>query len=114
MKKYVAVVTHDSGVITQYQDFDSKADADAHVEKYGGKVVQEIDNSFEYWDVSGDTPVKDTDQEKADATEAGILQKIYLLEAEITPRRMREAILGTDSDWLKNKEAEIAEERAKL
>ena len=41
-------------------------------------------------------------------------QKINQLENEITPRRIREAILGTDGDWLKNKEAEIATERAKL
>lgn len=43
-----------------------------------------------------------------------IKRTIRTLEAEITPRRLREAILGTDSDWLKNKEAEIATERSKL
>jgi hypothetical protein len=42
------------------------------------------------------------------------MSAILALEAEITPRRIREAILGTDSDWLKNKEAEIATERSKL
>ena len=46
--------------------------------------------------------------------ERDIKKTIRNLEAEISPRRMREAILGTDSDWLKNKEAEIATERAKL
>ena len=46
--------------------------------------------------------------------ERDIKRTIRTLEAEISPRRMREAILGTDSDWLKNKEAEIATERAKL
>lgn len=35
---------------------------------------------------------------------------IQKLEAEITPRRLREAILG-DSGWLAAKEAEIAELR---
>lgn len=114
MKKYVAIVTHDSGVIQKYQDFDTEADADAHVEKYGGKVVQDIDDAIRYWDVSGDTPVKDSDQQTADATKNAIIQKIVLLEMEVTPRRIREAILGTDGDWLKNKEAEIATERAKL
>ena len=43
-----------------------------------------------------------------------IKETIVKLEAEITPRRIREAILGTDGDWLKNKEAEIATERGKL
>lgn len=46
--------------------------------------------------------------------ERDIKRTIRTLEAEISPRRMREAILGTDSDWLKNKEAEIVTERAKL
>ena len=43
-----------------------------------------------------------------------ILLKIYTLDSELTPRRPREALLGTDSNWLKNKEAEIATERGKL
>jgi len=42
------------------------------------------------------------------------MAEITRLEAEITPRRVREAILGTDSDWLKNQEAEIATQRGKL
>ena len=114
MKKYVAVVSHDSVVITKYQDFDSKADADAHVANYGGKVVQDIDDAIRYWDVSGDTPSKDTSKETADINKTAIIQKILGFESEITSRRIREAILGTDSDWLKNKEAEIASERSKL
>lgn len=114
MKKYVAVVSQEKGLITKYQDFDAKADADAHASKHGGKVVQDIDDAISYWDVSGDTPSKDSDQQTADATKNAIIQKIVLLEMEVTPRRIREAILGTDSDWLKNKETEIATERAKL
>ena len=50
----------------------------------------------------------------AGASERATKEKILSLEAEITQRRVREAILGTDSDWLKNKEAEIATERGKL
>ena len=114
MKKYVAVVSQEKGVITKYQDFDAKADADAHASKHGGKVVQDIDDAVSYWDVSGDTPSKDTSKETADINKAVIIQKIVDLEGEITARRIREAILGTDSDWLKNKEAEIATERGKL
>jgi hypothetical protein len=114
MKKYIAVVTHDSGVITKYQDFDSKADADGHVANYGGKVVQDIDDNVSYWDVSGDTPVKDTDQEQADNSRRASIKSIEALERAITPRRIREAILGTDGDWLKTQEAKIATERAKL
>ena len=68
MRQFTAVVTHDKGAVTKYQDFDLKADADAHVASFGGKVVEGLDNPLEYWDVSGDSPVKDTDQLAADAT----------------------------------------------
>jgi hypothetical protein len=66
MREFTAVVSHSNGAITKYQDFDSKADADAHVATYGGKVVQDLDNQLAYWNVSGDTPSKDTDQLAAD------------------------------------------------
>ena len=42
------------------------------------------------------------------------LQKIADLEAQITSRRVREAILGADGGWLSNQEGLIAAERAKL
>ena len=68
MRQFTAVVSHDKGVVTKYQDFDLKADADAHVASFGGKVVEGLDNNLKYWDVSGDSPVKDTDQLAADET----------------------------------------------
>ena len=47
---------------------------------------------------------------KADA-----LIKIATLEREITPRRLREAVISEDGKaWLEAKDAEIAIERAKL
>lgn len=51
---------------------------------------------------------------KASFIECVIVQNINNLEAEITPRRMREAISGAGGDWLADKEAEIEAERAKL
>lgn len=42
------------------------------------------------------------------------LAEISRLESEITPRRTREAILGTDGGWLANQESLIAAERTKL
>ena len=66
MKKYTAVVSHSDGVITKYQDFDSEDDAKAHVATHGGKVVADLDNQLSYWDVSGDTATKDTDQLASD------------------------------------------------
>ena len=61
MKKYTAVVSHSSGKITKYLDFDSEDDAKAHVATHGGKVVADLDDDLEYWDVSSDA-TKDTDQ----------------------------------------------------
>jgi len=65
MKKYTAVVSHSSGVITKYQDFDSEDDAKAHVATHGGKVVVDLDEDVLYWDVSSDA-AKDTNQLAAD------------------------------------------------
>lgn len=50
----------------------------------------------------------------AGATHRAAMDEIHRLEAEITPRRQREAILGTDNGWLANQESLIAIERAKL
>lgn len=43
-----------------------------------------------------------------------ILSQIATLEASITQRRQREAILGTDNGWLAGIEAQIAALRAQL
>ena len=40
--------------------------------------------------------------------------QIAELEAQVTPRRMREAVLGTDGGWLAAQDAAIAALRAKL
>ena len=43
-----------------------------------------------------------------------VKQQIAALEATVTPRRLREAILGTDKGWLADVDAQIAERRASL
>lgn len=47
-------------------------------------------------------------------TRKNIIDQIYALEATITPRRVREAILGIDNDWLSNVESEIDALREQL
>ena len=89
MKEFTAVVSHSNGAITKYQDFDSKADADAHVATYGGKVVQDLDNQLAYWNVSGDTPSKDTDQLAAD-----------ILAGKWAAIRTQRDKLIAQSDWM--------------
>jgi len=66
MKQFIAAVSHNAGVVTKYQDFDTQAEADAHVAKYGGKVVEGLDNDLSYWNVSGDAPIKDTVTQASD------------------------------------------------
>ena len=43
-----------------------------------------------------------------------LLDKIYELEASVTDRRIREAVLGIDNGWLKALNEQIAELRATL
>lgn len=42
------------------------------------------------------------------------LDEIAALEAQITPRRIREAVLGVDGGWLESKNAAIEALRAQL
>jgi len=43
-----------------------------------------------------------------------LLSQIRELEVQATPRRIREASIGTDKGWMKNLDAQIAVLRAKL
>jgi len=98
MREFTAVVSHSGGKITKYQDFDSKADADAHVATYGGKVVQNLDNQLAYWDVSGDTPSKDTDQLAAD-----------ILAGKWAAIRTQRDTLLAQSDWMANSDVTMSD-----
>ena len=89
MKKYTAVVSHSDGLITKYLDFDSEDDAKAHVATHGGKVVADLDEDVLYWDVSGDTATKDTDQVAAD-----------ILAVKWVDIRSRRDVLMAQSDWM--------------
>ena len=55
-----------------------------------------------------------TAEELAEDVKRTALAEIARLEAQITPRRTREAILGTDNGWLATQESLIAIERNKL
>ena len=89
MKKYTAVVSHSDGLITKYLDFDSEDEAKAHVATHGGKVVADLDEDVLYWDVSGDTATKDTDQVAAD-----------ILAVKWVDIRSRRDVLMAQSDWM--------------
>ena len=54
MKIFIAVVKHENNKVTKYQDFDTQAEADAHVATYGGFVDDKPSDRFEYWVVDAD------------------------------------------------------------
>lgn len=91
-------------------------------QKHLGKVVHARDgSSYERmvatWDEK-DGPIPsqatlDPIRARLDA-EVDTQRKIVQYEREVTPRRIREAILGVDGGWLATKDAEIATERSKL
>lgn len=96
-------------------------------------MKEAINNNGELVQVSVDTPVKTKDgihylltpadeaeiAEREAAGSAGAaarsaLDKINKAEAQITVRRLREAILGKDNGWLVRQNELIIAERAKL
>lgn len=52
--------------------------------------------------------------EQAQAEKNRILSDIYALEASVTPRRQREAILAIDTTWLADIEIQIGQLRQQL
>jgi hypothetical protein len=52
--------------------------------------------------------------EQAQAEKNRILSDIYALEASVTPRRQREAILAIDTTWLADVELQIGQLRQQL
>lgn len=66
------------------------------------------------------TPEEETQREidyladQAQIKKNKVLNEIKAIEAKITPRRTREAILGTDNGWLADIENQIQELRGQL
>lgn len=114
MKNYIAVVSSAAGKITKYQDFDTLAEAQAHTAIHGGFAHSTPGQNIAYITVTGEVLTYDAAGLAADEATATVLAAISSLEAAITPRRVREAVLGTDNGWLAGQEALIAIERAKL
>lgn len=67
-------------------------------------------DQYQQWLADGNTPdpVGIPDQNEA------IIAEISELESQITDRRIREAIIGTDGGWLKAQDEKIAALRHKL
>ena len=114
---YLAIVKVENNRIAKYQDFDSKSDADAHIDRTGGFVVATPDSgSINYWvvDEGAKSVTHDSSRETADNIKEVAYRKIQELEVTVTPRRMREITTDDGAKWVDDVEKLIAVERAKL
>lgn len=82
-----------------------------------GAPVEALPNHWEQtWDIiqlDGDALI-DAQAQKVEDEKAKIKADIAALEEKVTPRRTREAILGTDNGWLADIELQIQELRGQL
>jgi hypothetical protein len=82
-----------------------------------GAPVEALPNHWEQtWNTIQleDDQLADAQAQKIEDEKTKIKSDIAALEASVTPRRQREAILGTDNGWLANVDLEIAELRGQL
>ena len=82
-----------------------------------GAPVEDLPNHWEQtWEVVplNDEQLTDAQAQKVEDEKAKIKADIDKLEATITPRRTREAILAIDTTWLSEQEAAIALLRTQL
>ncbi len=87
------------------------------------RIHKDIDMTRYHATAEGNIPFTPDEELEWDAREAAhaakapkamIRSQIAALEAKITVRRQREAILGTDNGWLASVDAEIAALRTQL
>jgi hypothetical protein len=90
MKAFVAIVKSTAGKLDKYQDFDTEAEADAHVVTYGGFVAPDPDGQTSYWVVDAEAQTVTNDQAQADAD--------ALASSWDRLRTERNALLAS-SDW---------------
>jgi len=101
MKDFIAVVSHDGEAITKFQDFDTQAEADAHVDSFGGFAVATPGTHIKYCVVDGaaKTVSYDGDQQTTDA-----LESIWA-----ALRLDRDALL-VSSDWTQASDSPLTDE----
>ena len=102
MKQYIAIVASLNGKVAKYQDFDTQAEADAHVASFGGFVSAKPSDSTGYWVVGDGTLTHDAAQEAADADEVASTQ--YQRDREYPPMGDQLDALwkgGADADAMK-------------
>jgi hypothetical protein len=111
MKNYLAIISPN-----KYADFDTLAEAQAHVSVHGGFAAATPGQYSEFFviDMGAETVTFDQAAADADLAEKLILSTITNFERQVTQRRLREAMLTDEGKaWLQNIEDQIAAERAR-
>ena len=112
---YLAIVKVENNKIAKYKDFESEQEADSHINRTGGFVVEAPDSGhMAYWVIDGETITHDSETETADRAKSLALHNIRELEATVTQRRIREMTTADGAKWVDDVEELIAIERAKL
>ena len=101
MKDFIAIVKNTGASLDKFLDFNTQAEADAHVAQYGGFVVSNPGGSTSYWvvDESAQTVVNDQAQADADALERSWDRL----------RRDRNTLL-VSSDWTQYNDSPLTDE----
>lgn len=87
---------------------------------FNGQIFAfELDGSQDYLIVEGMIPITIEERDAllsplAHEPTTAIIDQINAIEATVTPRRIREAVLGIDNGWLADIDSQIAELRAQL
>lgn len=120
MKKYIAVVKEDNGIIEILQDFHDEYSALAHVETYGGAVAENPGGNTNFWTFDSDTNVITLDEDAATAseTEKAVYKAINAIEHHdktgMSNRKIREWAAAAGVQDAIEMEAAIKVERDKL
>ena len=88
---YLTIVKTEGNKISVYQDFESKSDADAHKDNYGGFVVEKPAGDMDYWTVDAGAKTITYDSAKQTTDEAA---------REMTSIREHRDRLLTETDWM--------------
>jgi hypothetical protein len=76
---YVAIVSWtDDNKLSKYHNFDVEADANAHVAKYGGFVVENPSGSQNYWIINSTNKTVTFDKDQSDKDEATLIATAYV------------------------------------
>lgn len=78
MKPFIAIVASSNGAVTKYQDFDTQAEADAHIAEHGGFAASKPSDSVKYWiaDDVAETLTHDAITEVADEAARPALEQM--------------------------------------